>query len=109
MSAMTPSDADVLEALRVLRAWFTGGVTAEPASYSAAALPPGVTRAGYLRRHARRVREGVPGWTRVGHARVVSREAWELDVAAETNRRRTMARETEDEKIERQLREAGIG
>jgi hypothetical protein len=63
----------------------------EPAMYDADRLPPGLSRDAFLRRHRARVREGIPGWTRAGKARLVSREAWERDVADETCRPRHVA------------------
>ena len=57
-------------------------------SYDVSRLPPGVTARAFRDRHAARVRAGVDGWTRVGRARIVTREAWEKDAAAETSRAR---------------------
>jgi hypothetical protein len=62
-----------------------------PTTYDAERLPPGITRDAYLRRHRDRVRAGASGWTRVGAGRVVTAAAWDLDVAAETNRARRRA------------------
>ena len=70
---------------------FVGRSGATPTSYDQQRLPPGTTRDGYLRRHRRRLREGVSGWTRCGQARVVTREAWTLDVEAETGAARSRA------------------
>ena len=84
---MSPSDDQALEALRTLRAWLgLGAVATAPTTYTQSSLPPGVTRRAFLKRHAARVRAGVAGWTRSGHGRVVTRAAWDVDVAAETAR-----------------------
>ena len=82
-------DAEALEALRTLREWLgLGAMATAPTTYTQNVLPPGVTRRAFLKRHAVRVRDGVPGWTRSGHGRVVTVAAWDLDVAAETHRPR---------------------
>jgi hypothetical protein len=77
-----PDDAQALEALRTLRAWLAGPAT--PTTYTQVALPPGITRDGYMRRHRVRMRARVDGWTRCGQARLVSASAWQTDVESET-------------------------
>jgi hypothetical protein len=86
-SPSRPTDAAVLEALRIVAAWL--GLGAPPTStYDAERLPPGITRRAFLDRHARNVRAGVEGWTRVGRARVVTAEAWAKDAEASTRKAR---------------------
>jgi hypothetical protein len=77
-----PTDAEALAALRTLRAWLAGPVA--PTEYHQDRLPNAVTRDAFLRRHRMRMHARVPGWTRVGQARLVTREAWDADVGAET-------------------------
>ncbi len=64
------------------------GSRASVETYDADRLPPGVTRDAFLRRHRSRCRAGVEGWTRAGHGRVVTVDAWRADVMAETSRAR---------------------
>jgi hypothetical protein len=90
---VTPSDDAALEALRVLRGWLgLGADSSAPTSYTQDALPPGISRGSFLRRHSKHVRQGTAGWSRVGHGRVVTAEAWSLDVAIETRRRPRLAK-----------------
>jgi len=79
---MTPSDEQALAALRTLWAWLSLTPSAAT-TYDAERLPPGITRDAFLRRHRRRWRAGVEGWTRVGQARVVTVEAWQRDINEE--------------------------
>ncbi len=74
--------------LALLDALGLTAATRTPATYDADHLPPGVKKRPYHERHARCIRSGADGWTRVGHARVVTVAAWEADVAAETSRSR---------------------
>jgi hypothetical protein len=68
------------------------GASSSPVTYDADRLPPGVTRDAYLRRHRARMRAAVEGWTRVGAARVVTAQAWALEVEAETATARARAK-----------------
>src|ERR1700747_1188605 len=87
-----PTDAEALAALRTLFIWVGIGTIAASPTYDADRLPPGVSRDAYLRRHARCVRDGVPGWSRVGRGRVVTSDAWDADVQVETARTRRGSR-----------------
>jgi hypothetical protein len=65
------------------------GSTAAPMVYTQHSPPPdALSKSAYLEVHRERVKTGVPGWTRAGQVRAVTREAWELDVAAQTKRTR---------------------
>jgi len=65
------------------------GSTAALAVYTQHALPPDArSKSAYLEVHRERVKAHVPGWTRAGQVRAVTREAWELDVAEQTKRTR---------------------
>ena len=89
-----PTREQALDAFCVLLAFVAGGSTSSSASYDANTLPPGVTRDAYLRRHRERLRAGVPGWTKAGAGRVVTRQAWELDVSTETTTARARPKRT---------------
>jgi hypothetical protein len=85
-----PTDGEVLAALRTLAAWLGLSGPGAPETFDQNNLPPGVvSRGAFLERHRERVGQGVDGWTRTGKTRVVTREAWEAEVAAETGRPRT--------------------
>jgi hypothetical protein len=75
-------------------------------TYDADRLPAGTTRDAYLRRHRTRVRDGVPGWSRVGAGRVVTAEAWAADVASETRGRRRAIKPTASNDVDDELDEA---
>ena len=82
-----PTREQAFEAFCTLLA-FAAVPTGVPTSYHQDHLPPGITRDGYLRRHRVRARAGVEGWTRCGQARLVTAQAWEEELRAETSRAR---------------------
>ncbi len=84
--------AAIGHALLALLAALGIGQAIAPATYDADHLPPRISRDGFLRRHAGRVRDGVEGWTRTGQSRAVTAAAWALDVESETQRGRARKR-----------------
>jgi hypothetical protein len=83
-----PTDAEIAAALRVLAAAIGLGFAPTSSTYSADSLPPGVTRDAFLRMHRARVRGGVAGWSRRGKARLVTADAWQLELTRDTTRGR---------------------
>ena len=82
-----PSDCDALAALRLIASWLGISDANAPTAYTQAELPPDCTsRDAFLRRHRERAKSRVPGWTRSGKTRAVTRDAWEADVREETQR-----------------------
>ena len=86
---IAPSDEEALAALATLRAWLGVGAAPSPAVYDQTHLPPGVSRDAFLRLHRARTRERVEGWSRRGKARLVTAEAWRVEIERDTSRART--------------------
>ena len=108
---MTAEDAKALAVGRAVLALVDAlglGSSSAPSVYTADALPPGMTRDAFLRRHRARVRAGVEGWTRAGQGRVVTREAWQTDAQAETTRTRRTASQDAANDVDAKL-DAALG
>lgn len=76
----TPTDEQVLQALRVIRAWWFGGASASRV-YTQYDLPPGAKSAGaYKTRHRALRRAGVPGARVLGKILECTAAAWNSDL-----------------------------
>ena len=89
MAPSRPSAEQALEALRLVATYFGFG-RMEAEVYDQDARPPGAcSRDAFLRLHRSRVRARTPGWSVLGKRRLVSGEAWALEMEGDTARART--------------------
>jgi len=92
----TPSDAEALAALLILRAWLgAGSSSGAPALYTQYSPPPDVASDdAFARVHRSQMRAGVPGWTKAGSVRSVTAGAWRAYVSAQTEIARSRPKRT---------------